>query len=443
MPVCAARGEGLALRCRAWGRWGKSLPLKPVLGYPPPPMTRRYLKPESPWLLLLLSALVALGPLSIDMYLPAMPGMMRTLDTDIGHMHLTLSSYLAGFALFHLACGPLSDRFGRKPLLTGGTLIFVLACLGCAQSTTVYELLWFRFMQGIGACVGPTLARTVARDLFGPRRAARALSLIAMLMALAPAVAPTLGGFLLLVLPWPVIFLFLGGYGLLMILLLQVYLPESLPQRQSLHPRAIAGNYWQLVRDPFYLSVTLSGALIYSGLMAYLASSSFIYIDMLGVPVQYLGFIFLSTVVGYILGSAISARMAVRYDSEQTLSRGAALCLVSAVIMWVGASLLPQNIWVLMLPMVSYAIGMGLVMPHAMAIALAPFPHIAGTASSLLGFIQMSVSAVTSALVGRLLQDSPLPMLSGMCLACTCALLLAARVYRHRKRGNSDETGKV
>ena len=146
-------------------------------------MAHRHLNPDSPWLLGLLAALVAMGPLSVDMYLPAMPLMMRALGTDIGHMHLTLSSYLTGFAVFHLACGPLADRFGRKPVLTGGTLIFVAACIGCAQSTTVEELLAFRFLQGVGACVGPTLARTVTRDIFGPRRAARALSLIAMLMA--------------------------------------------------------------------------------------------------------------------------------------------------------------------------------------------------------------------------------------------------------------------
>ena len=256
-------------------------------------MANRYLKPESPWLLALLAALVALGPLSVDMYLPAMPMMMRALDTDIGQMHLTLSSYLTGFALFHLVCGPLADRYGRKPVLVAGTLVFVAACIGCAQSTTVEELLVFRFLQGAGGCVGPTLARTVARDIFGPRDAARALSLIAMLMALAPAVAPTLGGFVLLVLPWPVIFIFLACYGLLMIFLLQVYLGESLPQRQSLHPLNIGRNYARLITDLPYLSVTIASALIYAGLMAYLSSASFVYIEMLGVPVQYFGFIFL------------------------------------------------------------------------------------------------------------------------------------------------------
>lgn len=404
------------------------------MGYPAPPMAHRHLKPDSPWLLGLLAALVALGPLSVDMYLPAMPLMMRALDTDIGHMHLTLSSYLTGFALFHLACGPLADRFGRKPVLTIGTGVFVVACIGCAQSSSIEELLVYRFLQGIGACVGPTLARTVTRDIFGPRGAARALSLIAMLMALGPAVAPTLGGFVLLVLPWPVIFLFLACYGVLMILLLQVYLGESLPQRQSLHPLNIARNYALLVTDSGFLTVTIASALIYAALLAYLSSASFVYMDMLGVPVQYFGFIFLSTVVGYMAGSAISARMASRYDSHQTMVVGALLCLLTTAIMWAGASLYPESIWVLMLPMTLYAIGMGLVLPHAMAIALAPFPHIAGTASALLGFLQMGLSAIGTALVGSLLSDSPQPMLMAMFIITLGSFTLSALAFRGARR---------
>ena len=292
------------------------------------------------------------------------------------------------------------------------------------------ELLLFRFLQGIGACVGPTLARTVTRDLFGPRRAARALSLIAMLMALGPAVAPLLGGFVLLVLPWPVIFLFLACYGALMIFLLQVYLPESLPAPQSLHPLNIVHNYAQLLTNRHYLAVTTASGLVYAGLMAYLSSSSFVYIDMLGVPVQFFGFIFLATVIGYMAGSAVSARLASRYDSQQMLVLGALLCLLSTVTMWIGGTLLPQSVLVLMLPMAIYAVGMGLVLPHAMAMALAPFGHIAGTASSMLGFIQMSLSAGSAALVGQLLRDTPQPMLATMCtitLACLILSLLAVR----------------
>lgn len=393
-------------------------------------MASRYLHPDSRALLALLAALVALGPLSIDMYLPAMPAMMAALNTDIGHMHLTLSTYLTGYAIFHLACGPLADRFGRKPILIGGTVLFVAACIGCARSTTVEELLLFRFIQGIGACVGPTLARTVARDVFGPTRAARALSIIAMLMALAPAIAPTAGGFLLLWLPWPLIFVFLAVYGIAMIVLIHVFLAESLPGRQSLHPMAIARNYGELVRDPTFLVATFTFSLIYAALLAYLSSSSFIYIDMLGVPVQFFGFIFLSTVMGYMAGSAISVRMTRTYDSEKIVLVGTVLTAVSTIAIWLLAKAFPESVLAIMLPMAVYSTGMGLALPNAMAVALKSFPHIAGTASSLLGFIQMSLSAGATALIGAYLIDTPAPLLDFMLVLTVIALVLSSLLFR-------------
>ena len=395
-------------------------------------MAHRQLHPDSPWLLALLAALVALGPLSIDMYLPAMPRMMTALGTDISHMHLTLSTYLTGFAVFHLACGPLADRFGRKPILIGGTVLFVAASIGCSFSTTVEELLIYRFIQGVGACVGPTLARTVARDVFGPTRAARALSLIAMLMALAPAVAPTMGSILLLWLPWPIVFIFLAIYGTTMIVLIRVFLAESLPQRQSLHPLAIARNYAQLFRSPTFITSTFASGFIYAGLMAYLSSSSFVFIDMLGVPLAYFGFIFLTSVAGYMLGSAVSARLSRSYDSEHIVLLGAVLAASGAGTMWLGAQLLPSSILVLIVPMTFYSIGIGFVLPNAMAVALRHFPHIAGTASALLGFIQMSLSASATALVGAYLIDTPAPMLNFMFLITIFALILSVALYRSR-----------
>ena len=393
-------------------------------------MSRRYLHHESPWLLALLAAMVALGPLSVDMYIPAMPNMMVALDTTISSMHLTMSAYLTGFAVFHLVCGPLADRYGRKPILLLGTAVFVIGCLGCAASTTIDQLLLFRLLQGIGACVGPTLARTVTRDVFGPTRAARALSLIAMLMALAPAVAPMLGGLMLLVLPWNSIFVFLAVYGAVMIVLIQRLLAESLPQRQSLHPLVIARNYRELVMDPFYLSVTVGSGLVYAGLIAYLSSSSFVYIEMLGVPVEYFGLVFLTAVAGYMIGSGISARLAGRFHSEQVMLLGSALALFACVLILSAAYIWPRSVLALMLPMMFYSTGLGLVLPHAMAIALRPFPHIAGTASALLGFVQMSLSAAASALSGIFLTDTPLPMLWALLIISLLAMVLALRSHR-------------
>jgi len=396
-------------------------------------MTKHTLHPDSPWLLAVLASLVALGPLSVDMYLPAMPAMQVALNTSISQMHLTLSAYLTGFAVFHLVCGPLADRYGRKPILTYGTVIFVIACIGCSQASTINELLSFRLLQGIGACVGPTLARTIVRDIFGPTRAAKALSLIAMLMALAPAIAPTLGGAMLLFLPWSSIFIFLAIYGVTSIVLVARYLPESLPKKQSLHPIEVAKNFGQLIRDPFFLLVTISSAMMYAGLLTYLSSSAYVYIQMLGVPVQYFGLVFLSGVVGYAIGSAISARVTGRYTPEQLSLVGTALGLGACLVMWLASSLYTDSVAAFMLPMTLFSASLGLVLPNSMAIALRPFPHIAGTASALLGFIQMSISALSSALVGLLLNTSPLPMVLTMVGVTTASLALNVIVFRRHQ----------
>jgi DHA1 family bicyclomycin/chloramphenicol resistance-like MFS transporter len=385
-------------------------------------------------MLALLAALVALGPLSVDMYLPAMPGMLRAFGTDIAGMHLTVSAYLWGFAIFHLACGPLADRYGRRPVLLGGTLLFIAASLGCAQADEVTELASYRFLQGIGACVGPTLARTVARDIYGPARAARALSLIAMIMALAPAIAPGLGGIMLRFLSWPSVFLFLAAYGAVIGVLVLRFLPETLAAPQSLHPARIAANYAELLLHPTFMTVSIAGALVYAGLLAYLASSGFVFIDMLGVPLSLFGLIFLSSVIGYMAGSALSARLASRHRSEGVMLAGGGLAVASTGAMLATHLLLPASVLALVLPMTLYALSLGLILPHAMAIALKPFPHMAGTASALLGFVQMGLAALVTAAVGGLLADSPRPLILCMLATTAVSAVLTLRVHRRQRR---------
>ncbi|MEP1471402.1 MAG: multidrug effflux MFS transporter [Halieaceae bacterium] len=397
-------------------------------------MTSAPLPHDSPQLLALLAAMVALGPLTVDMYLPAMPQMMVALNTDIAHMHMTLSAYLGGFAVFHLACGPLADRFGRRPLLIAGTALFVLASAGCAVADTVDELFWYRFLQGVGACVGPTLARAVVRDVFGADRAARALSIIAMLMAMAPAVAPALGGIMLLYLPWNSIFVFLALYGGCIMLLVYRYLEETLPVRQSLHPARIGRNYVELLLNRYFVAVAVASSLIYGGLLVYLSSSSFIFITMFGLPAEYFGLIFISSVIGYMLGSALSARLSRQLTSERVMLTGVSLAAASCAAMWLAHDLRPDSMLALIVPMVAYSAALGLVLPHAMAIALRPFPHIAGTASSLFGFVQMALSASATAVMGYFLVNSPLPMIQAMFVITVLALALALQVNRLASR---------
>lgn len=386
----------------------------------------------------MLATLVALGPLSVDMYLPAMPAMRVALNSDVGSIQLTLSAYLAGFAIFHLVCGPLADRYGRKPIITGGTLLFIVGCAGCSLASSIEELLAYRFLQGVGACVGPTLARTITRDLFGPRKAARALSLIAMLMALAPAVAPSLGSLLMLFFPWRSIFMFLGLYGVLILFVLHRYLGESLPVRQSLHPGTIARNYAALLGSGAFMAVVVSSSLVYAGMMVYLSSSGFVYIEMLQLPEKYFGPIFLTTVAGYIAGSALSARLAIRLDSPRVLLIGTVVVAMASVCIAAAGTVFDTSVAALAIPMMLYTAGMGLTLPHAMSLALQPYPHMAGTASALLGFIQMGVSAAAAGLVSVFLHDSPQPMLAGILLLGMAGLALGLLANRLARRQHSN-----
>jgi DHA1 family bicyclomycin/chloramphenicol resistance-like MFS transporter len=218
-----------------------------------------------------------------------------------------------------------------------------------------------------------------------------------------------------------------------MIFLIYRFLAESLPAPQSLHPLVIARNFGQLMTDPNYLAATTTSGLIYAGLLTYLSCSSFVFIDMYGVPSQYFGLIFLTSVIGYMVGSALSARLSRSHSSEYIVFWGSVLTVVATLLTLVGWLLFPGVTLALVLPMVFYSTGLGLVLPHAMAVALKPFPHIAGTAAALLGFIQMTLSASATALVGLALKDTPAPMIMTMILISAAALLLAVPVYRRHR----------
>ena len=366
------------------------------------------------WFLPLLAFSVAVAPLSIDMYLPAMTIMAEDLDASVAQMHLSLSAYLIGYAAFHLFCGPLADSYGRKSILLGGFALYCLGSVGCALSQNIESLITFRVVQGIGGCVGPTLARTIARDVYGPVGAARAISLIAMMMAVAPAIAPLAGGFLLLVWEWPFIFYTLAAYGALNSLLIWWLLHETLPQRHAFRPKVIMANYRELAVHPQFLALAAGASLNYAALMIFLPSSPFVFITLLGLNPEYLAFIFVGTVSGYITGSALSARLSHKFASARIAVFGAALSLSGNLGMMAGYTILPESVLGIALPMIIYSTSLGLVQPHAMALALKPFGHIAGTGSSLFGFIQIGSSAIASATVGLFLTDSAWPMLLGM-----------------------------
>lgn len=370
------------------------------------------LPPRSLATTLAIAALVALGPLSTDMYLPALPTLAREFDTDSGSVQLTLSLFLGGFAIAQLIYGPLSDRYGRKPVLLGGLGLFLISSIACALATRIESLILFRFLQALGGSAGPVLGRAMVRDIHGPKEAGRVLSHIGSAMALGPAIAPIVGGYLLVWLGWASIFWFLALFSLFAIWLLSFRIAESAPKHYR-HPRSlgrILRDFGLLLQDRNYLGYTLACSFSFAGLFVFLSVSSFVIIDYFGYPPERFGLWFLMVVSGYLTGTLGGGRLSRVLGHRKLVAIGSLICLVSGIVMAAVGFNEPTHALYLMLPMLGFMIGVGIVMPQSMAGALADYPQIAGSASGLMGFIQMTLAGGIGVIAGQLHDGTPAVM---------------------------------
>mgnify|MGYP000053016374 CR=1 FL=1 len=361
-------------------------------------------------LIYILAGIVALGPLSVDLYLPAMPSMVFFFDTQFSQVQLTLSSYLLGFALFHLVCGPLSDRYGRKSVLLAGLALYVVMSIFCALADTIEELILFRFFQAMGACCAPTLGRAIVRDVYPPTESVKALAYVSSLMAIAPVIAPTLGGFLLRFGDWRLTFWTLMLAGLIAMLLTFFGVKESLPEKQTLHPKNILKNYMSLLTSRVYMGNVLTAACLYAGAFAFLSGASFILIDYMQVAPEFFGLYFMVIVVGYVSGNLFTAKMAHKWSAQSILILGLSVAIIPSMAMVAFCLLQWYYPLLIVTPVLFVTMGIGLVLPQTMGLALKPFAHMAATASAMMGFLQMMVAAIAGLLVGVFLVDEPLPM---------------------------------
>ncbi len=389
---------------------------------------------SSRMMIVLVTLLVALGPLSTDMYLPSLPAMMEFFSVEVEQVQLTLSSFLVGFALSQLIYGPLADRFGRKPVIAAGMLLFALASLGCAFAESIEALIVWRFLQALGGCAGPVLGRAMIRDLYSPLESARLLSFVASAMSLAPAIGPLLGGYLVIWFDWQAIFVLLMLYGLALSLIFALKVPETLPQenRQPFRLKPTLANYRTLLTHPSYMGYVFSCAFAYSGLFAFISGSSFVVIDYFQVPEQYFGYFFLVAIVGYITGSFLAGRYSRRLGLNVLMKLGLAAVLLSGMVIASVVMLEWYKVLPVFVPIYFFCCGVGVIMPQSMAGALAPFAHMAGTASALFGFLQMSCAAVVGIWVGHSYDSSPAGMLSaialmGLLAPCAYFLLIERR----------------
>ncbi|MBX3684513.1 MAG: multidrug effflux MFS transporter [Rhodocyclaceae bacterium] len=363
-------------------------------------------------LAVLITTLVALGPLSTDFYLPSLPALTEALGTDVAGAQMTLSVFLVGFAVGQLFYGPLSDRFGRRPALLAGLFIYLLGSLGCTFAADIEWLIAARFAQALGACAGPVLGRAIVRDLYGPHDAARMLSYVGAAMALAPLLGPLLGGWLSVWFDWRACFVFLSLYSAALLLASGWMLGESNHHRDrdATRPGHIVANYRSLLADRHYLGVLLCNGLAYAALFSFISASSFVFIGLFGFSPQAMGLAFGAMVSGYIVGSTGSGRLGARFGSERLLGAGALTGTVAGAAMLGLALAGVEQPLAVMIPMWFAACAIGVVMPNAVALGLAPYPRMAGAAASLMGFSQMGLAALAGLWVGHSFSGSVLPM---------------------------------
>jgi len=394
------------------------------------------LRPGTFALTALLAALSAVGPLTTDLYLPSLPDIVRLLDTTTSRGQLTISAYLIGFAVGQIVYGPVSDRHGRKPVLIGAIMLYCLASLTCAFSTSIEMLIGARALQALGGCGGIVLARAVVRDLYSGARAGRELSLMASVMALAPVLAPIAGGALQTAFGWRSSFLVLVVAGLIGIVVIWMLLPETLKTRaaEPVSLGSMLASFREVARDPAYRAYLGLATTSYAGLFAWISAASFVLQDLYGLSPLSFGVAFAAGSIGYMVGSTFAARLVVRIGLDGIIGIGGVTLTVGGLAMVASLALGLTSAMSLVFPMAIYLAGLGMVMAQSIAGAMTPFPQRAGSASALLGFVQQSVSAICGAVVGSLLGQSAWPLAAAVAaMGCTTLLLwIVTRSVRGR-----------
>lgn len=390
--------------------------------------------------LLLLGAMIALGPLSIDMYLPAFPFVERSFGAASGSLQITLATYFIGLAVGQSFYGPISDRFGRKPPLYFGLGLFIVAALGCAMSQSVGQLAVWRFLQALGGCAAMVVTMAVIRDSVSGSEAARTFSRLILVMGIAPIVAPLAGGWLLATFGWQSIFAFLAAAGTACLMTMHFGLKET---RDPVHVvplnfRGVMASYGSLLKDRSFIGYALVGATAITGMFGYIAGSPYVLIEIYGVAPQNFGWYFGLNAAGFIISSQINARLVGRYGAANILPRSvvipatAGITLAAlALIGWLPLPVLAFGFFV-------YVGSLGFINPNSMASALAKQGHRAGTASALMGSMQFVFATLAGVLMSVWHDGTAWPLTCLMAVCGTLALLaerLLAAPFRKANPG--------
>lgn len=359
--------------------------------------------------IILLGILSAFGPLSIDMYLPALPKIATDFGVELSSVQLSLASFFVGIAAGQVFYGPITDKWGRKKPLYFGLGLYTLASFLCAISSNVESLILYRFIQALGSCAGMVISRAVVRDLYKPHDSAKIFSMLMLIMGVAPILAPVLGGFFVLHFNWRIIFWFLTGVSFTTLLLIIFFLKETHTPNPNYRFRNVFRNYGTILKDKDFTGYTLSMSFIYAGMFAYITGSAFVFIQHYGVTPSTYSIIFGMNAFGLITLSQVNGRLLRKYSPSQ-LIRVALPCVTVAGTLLLLVGLSNGPIWAMCISLFLFILMLGMIAPNASACALANQKELSGSASAMMGSIQFTVSALVSSFVSKLHDGTILPM---------------------------------
>jgi DHA1 family bicyclomycin/chloramphenicol resistance-like MFS transporter len=361
-------------------------------------------KKQNFFVILMIGALNSITPFSIDMYLPAFPQVAHDLHTTITKVALSLSTYFLGFALGQLIYGPLLDRFGRKRPLYVGIILYIMTTIGCPFSGTIETLLVLRFIEALSGCVASIAALAMVRDFFPVNQSARIISLMVLILGASPLLAPTVGAIIAEAWGWHFIFVILAAIALILLIVAILFLPEGhIPDKTiSLKPKPILQGFKVVLFNPTFIVFALSGTLSFSGLFVYLAGSPSIFMDFFHLDPRVYGGLFALLSIGFIGGSQLNHLLTRKFDTRKIFSTTLFFQVILSALFLIFALTVPKNLLATISFLFCLLLCCGLSYPNAAAIALSPFSRNVGTASALLGFIQIGIGGFLSSGISAL-----------------------------------------
>ena len=382
----------------------------------------------------ILGLLAMLMPLSIDMYLPALPVIAQQFGVPAGSAQMTLSTYILGFALGQLLYGPMADSLGRKPVILGGTLIFAVAAGACALAQSIDQLITLRFFHGLAAAAASVVINALMRDIYPKEEFSRMMSFVMLVTTVAPLLAPMIGGAVLVWLSWHAIFWILAIAALLASLMIFFFINETLPveRRQPFRIRTTLGNFATLFRHKRVLSYMLASGFSFAGMFSFLSAGPFVYIELNHVLPQNFGYYFALNIVFLFMMTIINGRFVRRVGALRMFRAGLWIQFVMALWMVLSAAF-DVGFWALVVGVAAFVGCVSLVASNAMAVILDEFPHMAGTASSLAGTFRFGIGAIVGALLSLATFNSAWPMIWSIAFCATSSILFYLYASRPKR----------